>query len=84
MKLSTRDLEELGRTRSSRFFHGRAEHILVEAFIVEVPVPPDLIEEMVQQRTMGLDQWFTSAQPVEGQTAPQQTTPSTSQQHKKR
>lgn len=69
-------------------FHGRAKHILVEAPIVEVLVPPDLTEEMVQRRTIGLDRWFMSAQPVGDQTAPQltpqQTTPPTSRQCKKR
>lgn len=42
-------------------FHGRAEHILVEA-----PITFEPIEEMLQRCSMGLERWFPSAQPVGG------------------
>ena len=58
---------------ANMIFHDRAVHIPVEASVVETLVPTNPTVGMVQRHTMAFNYWFTEAQPVRSQVAPQPT-----------
>uniref|UniRef100_A0A7N2MF03 Uncharacterized protein n=1 Tax=Quercus lobata TaxID=97700 RepID=A0A7N2MF03_QUELO len=61
---------------------------LVKEAILDEPVQPNSVEEMVQKCSIALDHWFPATQASRGQAAtrptPQQTTPLASKQWRKR